>query len=538
MLKNIIEWSAENRFLVLIVTTVVSFLGIWATVNLPIDAIPDLSDVQVIVRTEYPGQGPQIVEEQVTYPLASAMLSVPFAKTVRGYSMFGSSFVYVIFEDGTDLYWARSRVIEYLSFVSDQLPDAVKPAIGPDATGVGWVYQYSLVDTTGTHDLSQLRALQDFFLKYELQAVEGVSEVASIGGFVKEYQVVVDPQKLSGYGITLEQVKRAIAESNQDVGGRLLEIAESEFIVRGKGYLRGVDDIRIVPLKSSLGNTVTVGEVATVSLGPEIRRGITEKNGEGEVVSGIIVMRYGENAQKVIERVKSRIEELIPGLPAGFQIVEEYDRSQLIGEAVDAVSMKIWEELIVVSLIVIVFLLHFRSVIVALISIPVGILVSLLIMSLMGINANIMSLGGIAIAIGVMVDASLVMVENAHKHIERKTIPGSPLSEKLRITAVIDAAKEVGPSLFFSLLIITVSFLPIFSLQQVEGRLFVPLALTKTFSMAASAVLAVTLIPALMVMLIKGKMPSEDKNPIARLAIRIYRPVMCLSNIESYILSV
>lgn len=527
MLTKIIEWSAHNRVLVVLVTLVVSLLGVWAMLNTPIDAIPDLSDVQVIIRTEYPGQGPEIVEEQVTYPLTSAMLSVPFASTVRGFSMFGTSFVYIIFEDGTDMYWARSRVLEYLSYVSDQLPDGVKPALGPDATGVGWVYEYSLVDTTGQNNLAELRALQDFFLRYELQGVEGVAEVAAVGGFVKQYQVVVDPQKLAGYGIPIRRVREALQRSNRDVGGRLVELAESEFIVRGKGYLEGIEDIRDVPLKASSGAVVTIGEVADVQLGPDIRRGIAEKNGEGEVVGGIIVMRYGENAQKVIERVKARIEELKPGLPEGVEIVEEYDRSRLIGRAIDTLMEKIGEELLVVTLIVLVFLLHLRSAFVALVSVPVGILISLLIMQRMGINANIMSLGGIAIAIGVMVDASLVMVENAHKHIERAgSRLGRALQKDERVEAVLDAAKEVGPSLFFSLLIVTVSFLPVFTLEQVEGRLFLPLALTKTFSMAASAILAVTLVPALMVVFIKGNIRSEERNPIARFFIRTYRPVI------------
>ncbi|MFQ5569615.1 MAG: efflux RND transporter permease subunit [Rhodothermales bacterium] len=527
MLAQIIAWSAHNRLLVVLVTLVISVVGLWAMLNTPVDAIPDLSDVQVIIRTEYPGQGPEIVEQQVTYPLTSAMLAVPFARTVRGFSMFGTSFVYVIFEDGTDMYWARSRVLEYLSYVTDQLPEGVKPALGPDATGVGWVYEYSLVDTTGQYDLAELRALQDFFLRYELQGVDGVAEVAAVGGFVKQYQVVVDPQKLSGYGIPISQVRQALQRSNRDVGGRLVEIAESEFIVRGKGYLEGLEDIRDVPLKTSGGATVTVGEVADVQLGPDIRRGIAEKNGVGEVVGGIIVMRYGENAQKVIDRVKARIEELKAGLPPGVQIVEEYDRSRLIGRAIDNLMEKIGEELLVVTLIVLVFLLHVRSAFVALVSVPVGILISLLIMYRLGINANIMSLGGIAIAIGVMVDASLVMVENAHKHIERaRSKLGHDLRGDERVKAVLDAAIEVGPSLFFSLLIVTISFLPVFTLEQVEGRLFLPLALTKTFSMAAASILAVTLVPALMVIFIQGKIRSEDRNPIARFFIRAYRPVI------------
>ena len=527
MLEKIIEKSAQNRLLVILLTLLIAAGGLWATLNTPVDAIPDLSDVQVIIKTEYAGQGPQIVEEQVTYPLATAMLSVPFAQTVRGYSMFGTSFVYVIFEDGTDMYWARSRVLEYLNQVAGSLPDAAKPAIGPDATGVGWVYQYSLSDTTGTYDLAQLRSIQDFFLKYELQGVDGVAEVATVGGFQKQYQVVVDPQKLSAYGIPISHVKMQLKASNQDVGGRLLELGEKEFIVRGKGYLKGMEDIRQIPLKANMGTTVTIGDVAHVQLGPEIRRGIAEKNGEGEVVGGIIVMRYGENAMKVIERVKARLAELAPGLPAGVQVVTEYDRSGLIQSAVGTLTTKIWEELLVVALIVIIFLLHARSAFVAIVTVPVGILISLGIMYLLGINANIMSLGGIAIAIGVMVDASLVMVENAHKHIERtRTALGRELEREERVHAVLDAAKEVGPSLFFSLVIVTVSFLPVFTLEQVEGRLFRPLAYTKTFAMAASSILAVTLVPALMVIFVKGKIRPESKNPIAQFFIRVYRPVI------------
>ena len=531
MLEKIIEKSAENRLLVILLTLLVVAGGAWAMMNTPIDAIPDLSDVQVIIKTDYPGQGPRIVEEQVTYPLTTAMLSVPHAKSVRGYSMFGSSFVYVIFDDGTDMYWARSRVLEYLNYVSDRLPESVRPALGPDATGVGWVYQYSLTDTTGRRDLSELRAIQDFFLKYELQAVEGVSEVATVGGFVKQYQVVVDPQKLSAYGIPLSQVKMQLQRSNDDVGGRLLSMGEREYIVRGRGYLTGIDDIRTIPLRSDAGTTVTVGDVAQVRLGPELRRGIAEKNGEGEVVGGIIVMRYGENARKVIRSVKTRLAELEGSLPEGVQVVTEYDRSGLIERAVATVTTQIWEELAVVTLIVLLFLLHARSAFVALITVPVGILISLGVMYLFGINANIMSLGGIAIAIGVMVDASLVMVENAHKHLERlqRSDPhdgGDGILPEARVRAVIDAAKEVGPSLFFSLLIVTVSFLPVFTLQQVEGRMFTPLAFTKTFAMAAAAMLSVTLIPALMVVFIKGRIRREDENPIARAFIRGYRPVI------------
>ena len=543
MLERLIEWSAHNRLLVFLFTLVVVALGAWATLNTPVDAIPDLSDVQVIIRTDYAGQGPQIVEEQVTYPLTSALLSVPFARTVRGYSMFGTSFVYVIFEDGTDMYWARSRVLEYLSQIQDKLPAGASPALGPDATGVGWVFQYSLRDTTGRYDLAQLRSIQDFYLKYELQAVEGVAEVATLGGFQKQYQVVVDPQKLAAYGIPIRAVMDALQRSNRDVGGRLLELGEREFIVRGKGYLRGLDDIRGVVLRAEGGTPVTVGQVADVRLGPEIRRGIADVDGEGEVVAGIVVMRYGENAQATIAAVKARLAELAPGLPPGVEVVTEYDRSALIGRAISTLTSKIWEELLVVALVVIVFLLHFRSAFVAVVTVPVGILAALGVMYGLGINANIMSLGGIAIAIGVMVDASLVMVENAHKHLERlaargssgegnaslrsnRQPPTSNLSESARLRAVIEAAKEVGPSLFFSLLIVTVSFLPVFTLEQVEGRLFRPLALTKTFSMAAASILAVTLVPALMAVFVKGRIRREDENPVARFFIRAYRPLI------------
>ncbi len=537
-LERLIEWSAHNRLLVGLVTLLVAGLGAWATLTTPVDAIPDLSDVQVIVRTDYPGQGPQIVEEQVTYPLTSALLSVPGARTVRGYSMFGTSFVYVLFEDGTDLYWARSRVLEYLSQIQDRLPEGATPALGPDATGVGWVYAYSLRDTTGTYDLSQLRSTQDFYLKTELQAVEGVAEVATIGGFQKQYQVVVDPQRLAAYNVPLGHVADALRRSNRDVGGRLLELGEREFIVRGKGYLRGVADVRDVVLKAENGTPVTIAQVADVRVGPEIRRGIADVNGEGEVVGGIVVMRSGENAQATIDAVKARLAELAAGLPPGVEVVTEYDRSGLIGRAVDALTVKIWEELLVVALIVLMFLLHVRSAFVAVVTVPVGILIALGVMRLLGINANIMSLGGIAIAIGVMVDASLVMVENAHKHIERArerkrdaataTASGDPpeLTDAERVRAVVEAAKEVGPSLFFSLLIVTVSFLPVFTLEQVEGRMFRPLALTKTFSMAAASVLAVTLVPALMAVFVKGRIRREDQNPVARFFIRVYRPVI------------
>ena len=577
MLKSIIEWSATNRLLVGLLTLLLAAAGTWATVNMPVDAFPDLSPTQVIIKTEYPGQGPRVVEEQVTYPLTTSLMSVPQAKTVRGYSMFGTSFVYVIFEDGTDMYWARSRVLEYLNTAGEELPDAAEPALGPDASGVGWVYQYSLRDTTGQHDLAELRSIQDFFLRYELQGVGGVAEVASVGGFKKQYQVVVDPQKLSATDVTIQDVQRALQRSNQDVGGRIVEMGEREFIVRGKGYLKGVADIRQVGLRSDRGTPLTIGDVARVQTGPELRRGIADGNGEGEVVGGIVVMRSGENAMEVIERVEGRLAELRPSLPAGVEVVTEYNRRPLIERAITTLTEQLTEEMLVVAVVVILFLLHVRSAFVALVTVPIGILTSMLVMYLLGINANVMSLGGIAIAIGVMVDASLVMVENAHKHIERlrgaqspasraASGDGEPRSEKDeamdggrnartdeqesdpswwqrlraivqspddtdiqhadRVQAVVAAAKEVGPSLFFSLLIITVSFLPVFTLQQVEGRLFRPLAFTKTFAMAAASLLAVTLVPALMVTFVKGRIRKESSNPIARFFIRGYRPVI------------
>jgi Cu(I)/Ag(I) efflux system membrane protein CusA/SilA len=550
LLERLIETCARNWLLVVLVALLIVGLGAWALYTTPVDVLPDLSDVQVIVQTEFEGQGPQIVEDQVTYPLATALLAVPHAKTVRGFSMFGTSMVYVVFEDGTDLYWARSRVLERLSVVQGRLPANAQPQLGPDATGVGWVYQYSLVDRSGRQDLSQLRALQDFFLRYELQALDGVAEVASVGGFQKEYQVVVDPQRLAAYGLTLDDLGTAIRNANRDVGGRVLELGGREFIVRSRGYLQGADDLRQVPVKSSGGTRVTVGDVARIQLGPELRRGLTEKDGTGEVVSGIVVMRYGENAQAVIARVKTRLEELRASLPPGVEVVPEYDRSILIGEAIDTMQGKLRDEMLVVALVVILFLLHVRSAFVALITVPTGLLVALLAMKLLGINANIMSLGGIAIAIGVMVDASLVMVENAHKHLERSRGDGregeenSPLPstiESIRnpqsairnrinpqsdFEVVVAAAKEVGPSLFFSLLIVTISFLPVFTLEEIEGRLFRPLALTKTFAMAAASLLSVTLVPALMGIFVRGRIRPEARNPLARFFMALYRPVI------------
>lgn len=522
MIENVIEYSVKNRLIVFVFLGIVSVAGLYALFSIPVDAIPDLSDVQVIIQTEFPGQGPQIVEDQVTYPLASAMLSVPNAKTVRGYSFFGISFVYIIFADGTDLYDARSRVLEYLSFVSSRLPKGVTPQLGPDATGVGWIYQYALEDTSGRYDLSDLRSLQDWFLKYELSALPGVSEVASVGGFVRQYQVEIDPNKLAAFNIPLSKVKMAIQQSNNDVGGRLLEMGETEFMVRGLGYIKSLDDLRMVAIGSTPdGTPILLKQVADVHFGPELRRGVAELNGEGETVGGIVVIRFGENTLKVIDRVKARIAQLKEsgGIPAGIVIKPVYDRSNLIKSAITNLREKLIEEILVVALICIIFLLHFRSAFVAVFTLPVGVLISLLVMNYLGINANIMSLGGIAIAIGVMVDASVVMVENAHKHIEREG------GKKEHRQIIIDASKEVGPALFYSLLIITVSFLPVFVLGEQSGRLFKPLAYTKTFAMAASSFLAITVIPVLMAIFVRGKIRAESKNPISRFFISIYMPV-------------
>ncbi|MBU2629357.1 MAG: efflux RND transporter permease subunit, partial [Proteobacteria bacterium] len=493
MIEKIIEWSVNNRFMVILATLFIIAAGIFSMFKIPLDAIPDLSDVQVIVYTEFPGQAPQVVEDQITYPLTTAMLSVPFAKVVRGYSFFGYSFVYLIFEDGTDLYWARSRVMEYLNFVSGRLPRGVTPSLGPDATGVGWIFEYVLKDTTGKTDLQELRSIQDWFLRYELTAVPGVSEVASIGGFVKQYQVEVDPNKLLSYNIPIQKIKMAIMRSNSDVGGKLVEMAEAEFMVRGLGYIKSVEDIQnIVVSFDEKGTPILLKDVASVHIGPELRRGILEWNGEGEAAGGIVIMRYGENALEVIKRVKEKLKDLEKGLPEGVEIIAGYDRSSLIERAVSTLKTKLTEEMIVVAIICIIFLLHFRSAFVAIFTLPVGILMSFLIMYPMGVNANIMSLGGIAIAIGVMVDASIVLVENAHKHLQRDR------DKKTHTQIIIDASKEVGPALFFSLLIITVSFLPVFSLGEQSGRLFRPLAYTKTTAMAASSILAITIIPVLM----------------------------------------
>jgi len=518
MLSRIIEWSVRNVFLVLLATLIIIGAGVYAVVKTPLDALPDLSDVQVIVYTEFPGQAPQVVEDQVTYPLTTALLSVPNSKVVRGFSFFGASFVYVIFEDGTDIYWARSRVLEYLNFASKSLPAGVTPALGPDATGVGWVYQYAL--TSARHTLAELRTLQDWFVRYQLTKAEGVSEIASIGGFVQQYQVTVDPQKLQAYDIPLSRISDVIRTSNADVGGRIVEMSETEYMVRGRGYLRGAADIEKLVLKAAGGVPVLLRDVARVELGPDERRGVVELNGEGEVVGGIAVARYGENAMNVIDNLKAKIEEIRPGLPEGVEIEPVYDRSDLIQRAVDNLKVTLLEESIIVALVCIVFLLHVRSALVAILMLPVGILIAFIVMRWLGLNSNIMSLGGIAIAIGAMVDAAIVMIEAAHKHLER----ASP--DKPRAEVIIEACREVGPALFFSLLIITVSFLPVFTLESQEGRMFSPLAFTKTFAMAGAAVLSVTLVPVLMLLFVRGRIIPEHKNPVNRFLIWIYRPII------------
>ena len=522
MIENIIRWSINNRFFVLLGTVLLIAGGLYAVRETPVDALPDLSDVQVIIKTSYPGQAPQVVEDQVTYPLTTAMLSVPGAVTVRGYSFFGDSFVYVIFDDETDLYWARSRVLEYLNQVAADLPSTATPQLGPDATGVGWVYLYALVDRTGQHDLGQLRSLQDWFLKYELQTVPGVSEVASVGGMVKQYQIQVDPEKLRAFGIPLSHIQTAIRQGNQESGASVVEMAEAEYMVLADGYLSSIADINNIPLGlNQHGTPILLKDVAHINLGPQLRRGIAELNGEGESVGGIIIMRFGENAATVIDDVKAKLNELQQGLPEGVEVVPVYDRSDLINRAVDNLFEKLLEEFAVVALVCIVFLLHFRSSLVAILSIPVGILAAYIIMYLQGINANIMSLGGIAIAIGAMIDGAIVMIENMHKHMER-----TPLTKENRWQVVADSAVEVGPALFFSLLIITMSFLPVFSLQAQEGRMFSPLAFTKTYAMAASAFIAITLIPVLMGYFIRGRVMREDRNPLNRVMMTCYRPAI------------
>jgi len=480
MIKKIIDFSIRDRLLILIATAIIAAAGLWTLKHTPLDAIPDLSDVQVIVFTKYPGQAPQVVEDQVTYPLTTAMLQVPRAKVVRGYSFFGISFVYIIFEDGTDMYWARSRVLESLNYVGSTLPAGVTPSLGPDATGVGWVYEYALVDRSGRHDLAQLRSIQDWYLRYPLQTVEGVSEVASVGGFVKQYQVEVDPDKLAAYNIPIQKVRQAIKRSNRDVGGRLIEMGETEYMVRGQGYIRSIEDLKEIPLKTdNMGTPIRLADVATVQLGPDLRRGLVELNGEGEVAGGVVIMRYGENALATIERVRNKLEELKKGLPEGVEIVPTYDRGNLIERAIENLKGKLIEESIVVSLVCIVFLLHFRSALVAIATLPMGILLAFMIMKVQGINANIMSLGGIAIAIGAMVDGAIVMIENAHKHIELAVKRGEDISGKHRWRIMGEAAREVGPALFFSLLIITFSFLPIFTLQARKVVSLLPWPLPK-----------------------------------------------------------
>jgi Cu(I)/Ag(I) efflux system membrane protein CusA/SilA len=529
MIAALIRWSVANRFLVLLATLFVTAWGIWSVQNTPIDALPDLSDVQVIIRTPFAGQAPQIVENQVTYPLATTMLSVPGARTVRGYSFFGDSFVYVLFEDGTDLYWARSRVLEYLSQIQSRLPASAKPALGPDATGVGWIYQYALVDRSGGHDLAQLRALQDWFLKFELKTLANVAEVATVGGMVKQYQVQLDPLKLASFGITQAEVTGAIGKANQETGGAVLEMAETEFIVRASGYLKSLNDFRAIPLKLGAGGVpVTLGDVATIQSGPEMRRGISELDGEGETVGGVVILRSGKNARQTIAAVKSKLDELKGSLPAGVEIVTTYDRSKLIDRAVENLSHKLLEEFIVVALVCGIFLWHLRSSLVAIISLPVGVLIAFIVMHYQGINANIMSLGGIAIAIGAMVDAAVVMIENAHKKIEAWHLanPGEELKGERHWHVMTEAAAEVGPALFFCLLIITLSFIPVFTLEAQEGRLFGPLAFTKTYAMAAAAGLSVTLVPVLMGYWIRGRIPSEQQNPLNRWLIRIYQPAL------------
>ncbi len=520
MISSIIHWSINNRFMVLVLTFMVTGWGIYSVKNTPLDAIPDLSDVQVIIKTSYPGQAPRVVEDQVTYPLTTAMLSVPKAVNVRGYSFFGDSYVYVIFEDGTDPYWARSRVLEYLSQVASNLPSTAKPTLGPDATGVGWVYEYALVDRTGQHDLAQLRSLQDWFLKYELQTVPGVSEVATLGGMVKQYQVVLDPNKLRAYNLPISKIKKAIKRANQETGGSVIEMGEAEYMVRATGYIDGEQDLREIPLGvNKNGSPLLLEDVADIRLGPQMRRGIAELNGEGEVVGGVVVMRFGENALKTIAGVKAKLEELKQGLPDGVEIVETYNRSHLIQRAVDTLNGKLVEEFIVVAIVCAVFLFHMRSALVAILSLPVGILGAFIIMHSQGMNANIMSLGGIAIAIGAMVDAAIVMIENMHKHIEHEG-----LTDENRWQLVARSAAEVGPALFFSLVIITLSFMPVFTLEAQEGKLFAPLAYTKTFAMAVAAGLSITLVPVLMGYFIRGHIIPEHKNPINRVLMAGYKP--------------
>jgi Cu(I)/Ag(I) efflux system membrane protein CusA/SilA len=525
MLERIIEWSVRNKFMVILAVVFLIVWGLYSMLSTPVDAVPDLSDVQVIIYTEYQGQSPRIVEDQVTYPLTTAMVAVPGSKVVRGYSFFGYSLVYVIFEDGTDIYWARSRVLEYLNYAQKRLPQNVVPTLGPDATGVGWVFEYTL--TSDKRSLQELRSIQDWYLKYELTAVEGVAEVASVGGYVKQYQVTVDPRKLLAYNIPLNMVEMAIKNSNNDVGGEVIEMGEMEFMVRGLGYIKSIDDVKNIPVMvdKKSGTPVYVNDIADVTLGPLMRRGLAESNGQGEVVGGIIVMRYGQNALKVIENVKRKLEVLKQGLPEDVKINVAYDRSGLIERAIDTLREKLTEEIIIVSIVCIIFLLHARSSLVAIFTLPTAILISFIVMKAQGINANIMSLGGIAIAIGAMVDAAIIMIENAHKHIEHEN-EKPPGERKEHWQVILDASKEVGPALFYSLLVITVSFIPVFTLEAQEGRLFKPLAFTKTYSMAAAALLSITIVPILMGYWIRGKILPEERNPINRFLIRVYHPVV------------
>ena len=529
MIAAIIRWSIANRFLVVVATLALAIAGAVAVKATPVDALPDLSDVQVVIRTSYPGQAPQIVENQITYPLTTTMLSVPGARTVRGYSFFGDSFVYVIFQDGTDLYWARSRVLEYLNQVQGRLPPTARSSIGPDATGVGWVYQYALIDRTGQHDLSQLRSLQDWLLRFELKTVPGVAEVASIGGMVRQYQVVLDPERMAAYGVSQARVAEAVRGANQESGGGVVEMGEAEHMVRASGYLRTLGDFNTIPLGlGANGAPVTLGDVAWVQVGPEIRRGIAELNGAGEVAGGVVIIRAGANAREVIGAVQARLAELRASLPTGVEIVTTYDRSQLIDRSISNLTEKLTEEFIVVALVCVLFLFHLRSALVAIVTLPLGVGTAFLIMRAQGIEANIMSLSGIAIAVGAMVDAAIVMIENAHKHLERwREKHGGAMPEGGDHWRVItDAAIEVGPALFFSLLIITLSFVPVFTLQAQEGRLFAPLAYTKSYAMAASAALSVTLIPVLMGFWIRGRIPSEEANPINRFLVGLYQPAI------------
>ncbi|MFP7675633.1 efflux RND transporter permease subunit [Marivita sp. S0852] len=522
MIPAIIRASLANRFVILVLAVMMGVAGIWAIRETPVDAIPDLSDVQVIVRTPYPGQAPQVVENQITYPLATSLLAVPGAQDVRGFSFFGDSFVYVVFEDGTDLYWARSRVLEYLGQITGSLPEGVSPQLGPDATGVGWIYQYALIDRTGTHDLAQLRTLQDWFLKYELQAVDGVSEVATIGGMVKQYQVVVDPNKLRAYDITLTQLRNAIQAANRETGGSVIEMGEAEFMIRSSGYIDELSDLSSAPLMiNERGAALTLGDVADIRLGPELRRGVGEFDGQGDAVGGVVIMRWGGNALATIKAVEARIEELRPNLPEGVEIIATYDRSGVIERAIDNLQKKLTQEFIVVVLVCAAFLLHLRSSLVILLSLPLGIFAAFILMKAQGVNANIMSLGGIAIAIGAMVDASIVMIEAMHRRLEKEK-----LTAENRWRIVQECASEVGPALFYSLAIITVSFLPVFVLENQEGRLFAPLAYTKTYAMAAAAILSITLVPVLMGYFVRGRILPERKNPLNRLVVFLYRPFL------------